>query len=28
VTASIEGQSDVLKALQTLLTPQAEEVPF
>jgi hypothetical protein len=28
VTASMEDQSDVLKTLQALLTPQAEEVPF
>jgi uncharacterized sporulation protein YeaH/YhbH (DUF444 family) len=28
VTASMEDQGDVLKTLQTLLTPQAEEVPF
>lgn len=28
VTASMEDASDVLKTLQTLLTPQAEEVPF
>ena len=28
VTASMEGQSDVLKTLQKLLTPADEEVPF